>query len=70
MKYGMVVHTITGESYIGKTTELSDTEKDEAINFSKKVDKIIQISLECVNGSFMSFRGEHIVALEVYNEKE
>jgi len=70
MKYGTVVHTITGERYISKTAELTEDEREEAITFFKKVDKLSQISLECVNGSFMSFRGEHIVALELYNEKD
>lgn len=70
MKYGMVVHTITGERYIGKSDELTDGELEKAIDFMKKIDKYSQFSLECINGSYMSFRGEHIVALELYNEKE
>ena len=70
MKYGIVVHVITGERYIGKTAELTNDEREEAIAIFKRVDKLSQVSLECINGSFMSFRGEHVVALELYNEKD
>jgi hypothetical protein len=70
MKYGTVVYTITGEKYIGEIVELTEDERNDAITFFKKIDKITQISLNCIDGSFMSFRGENVVALKLYKEED